>query len=166
MKLGRQWVAIDDLIADLRQIACSLLAHRDRRLLVPSSSTGVDLLTDPLAVRSILRALLVHAARCPAQGDVALRITADPYAVRFWLETCEEPAGRGANVPGITGETFLTLCQAERLARLLGGDVVAFEADGKRKLSFVLPHCDAVGHSLLRGHGQAAARQTASTLAA
>lgn len=148
MKLDRQWVAVDDLVADLRQIACSLLAHHGRRLVVLSSARRVDLLTDPLAVRCILRALLVEAVRSSGRGNVALRITGDPYAARFSIEACEADGGGSS---GISGGFFPTLDQAERLARLLGGDVVAFETDGgRRNLSFILPHSDAVGRSLLR----------------
>jgi len=166
MKLDRQWVSIDDLIADLRQVACSLLAHRDRRLLAPSSPAGADLLTDPPAVRGILSALLVDAARFSSLGDVALRITRDAYAVRFSIETERERDAAGTSVAETAAGTYLALCQAVRLARLLGGEVVTFEADGKRKLSLVLPRVDAVGQPLLRAMRQIRTTQPAAILAA
>lgn len=153
MKLGRQWTAIDDLLRDVAQTASLLLAHRDVRLRLVTAATEAELLTDPLAVRGVLRALLVHVGRAAARGDIALRVTSNHYSVRFSFEAPgadrREIGDMCDDAPAATG-TFLSLDQAQRLAQLLDGDVVSLQAGATRNLSLILPRTDAAGNALLR----------------
>jgi hypothetical protein len=153
MKLGREWAAIDDLTSDLRQTASLLLAHRNVRLTIAPASTGAELLTDALAVRGILRALLIHATRGQLGGEVTLRITSNHYSVRFVFETRDAGSDDGAEPAG-TISTFLTLPQARRLAQILDGDVVVLHGGAERSLSLALPRTDATGRPLLRSAGR------------
>jgi two-component system secretion sensor histidine kinase SsrA len=125
---------------------------------------GLSVLTDPFALRAVLRTLIANAAKHTASGAVTLRITGDSYAVRFAVH--DSGAGVDTRVqrdllrPGRVfdaclvrrlGHPDLGLPLSHHLAHLLGGELMLRSTPGSGSVfTLAIPAVDGFGNQLVQ----------------
>jgi signal transduction histidine kinase len=142
-EVDRRRVAVDELAAQLRSVADTLLVGRPVRFAVETKDAPAALHTDPQAVRAILINLLDNAAKSTASGLITLSIVREGSAARLTIADTGpgippddlahllQPFrfGAGSVAQGGTG-LGLGLAVSRQLAELLGGELSAQSQPG------------------------------------
>jgi signal transduction histidine kinase len=132
MGIERRRVAVDELAAEVQNVAETLLAGRPVRFAIERRLAPTAIHTDPPALRAILYNLLDNAARFTARGQITLFIAREGSAARIavadtgpgiapeQLSNVFEPFQRADDASTGIG---LGLALARQLATLLGGQL-------------------------------------------
>jgi signal transduction histidine kinase len=132
----QEWVDVGELAREMQRLAEPLLEDRGVAFALELALAPPRFLTDATKLRTILRNLIINAAKFTAAGTVALRIVQRGGALR--LEVRDTGPGIRAADQELVFEPFrqldgsstrqhggvgLGLALSRRLARMLGGDV-------------------------------------------
>src|SRR5438128_1945208 len=132
----QEWVDVGELAREMQRLAEPLVEDRGVAFALELALAPPRFLTDATKVRTILRNLIINAAKFTAAGTVALRIVQRGGALR--LEVRDTGPGIRAEDQALVFEPFrqldgsstrqhggvgLGLALSRRLARMLGGDV-------------------------------------------
>src|SRR5438445_289303 len=135
-KVTQEWVDVGELAREMQRLAAPLLEDRGVVFALELALAPPRLLTDATKLRTILRNLIINAAKFTAAGTVALRIVQRGGALR--LEVRDTGPGIRPEDQALIFEPFrqldgsstrqhggvgLGLALSRRLARMLGGDV-------------------------------------------
>jgi signal transduction histidine kinase len=149
----QEWVDVGELAGEMQRLAAPLLEDRGVVFALELALAPPRLLTDATKLRTILRNLIINAAKFTAAGTVALRILQRGGALR--LEVRDTGPGIRPEDQELIFEPFrqldgsstrqhggvgLGLALSRRLARMLGGDVqVQSEPGVGSTFALVLP---------------------------
>src|SRR5438067_2174429 len=132
----QEWVDVGELAREMQRLAGPLLEDRGVAFALELALAPPRFLTDATKLRTILRNLIINAAKFTAAGTVALRIVQRGGALR--LEVRDTGPGIRPEDQELIFEPFrqldgsstrqhggvgLGLALSRRLARMLGGDV-------------------------------------------
>ena len=148
-----QAIGVPALAGELQRLGQVLLEDKAVRFVVDLTRAPVEVATDPVKLRTILRNLIGNAAKFTARGEIVLQITAEDGATCFALRDTGCGIRREAltvifepfrQADGSTtsryGGVGLGLALARKMARVLGGDLeVASEVDVGSTFVFRLP---------------------------
>jgi signal transduction histidine kinase len=149
----QEWVDVGELASEMQRLAAPLLEDRGVVFALELALAPPRLRTDATKLRTILRNLIINAAKFTAAGTVALRIVRRGGALR--LEVRDTGPGIRPEDQEVIFEPFrqldgsstrqhggvgLGLALSRRLARMLGGDVqVESEPGVGSTFALVLP---------------------------
>jgi len=132
----RQWVATDEIAAEVERLAALLLEVSPVHFTVDLTGAPPVFHADSLKVRTILRNLVTNAVKFTPAGAIVLRITSSADALRFAV--CDTGIGIAREQQGLVFEPFrqiegsatrryrgigLGLALSRKLARTMGGDI-------------------------------------------
>jgi signal transduction histidine kinase len=158
------------LAGEMQRLGAVLVEDKPVRFALAVSEAPLEVVTDAVKLRTILRNLIGNAAKFTATGEITLEITAERDATRFAvrdtgcgiaesdLALIFEPFRQAdGSMTRRYGGVGLGLALARKMARLLGGDLTVESAVGVGStFVFRLPHAEAAGASFVRVADRAA----------
>jgi signal transduction histidine kinase len=154
MQVVRQWVSTAELAQELERLAGLVLDEKAVRFTVDLSAAPAGVTTDPVKLRTVLRNLVVNAAKFTAEGAITLRISLDAAGLCFAVED----TGCGIAPENVTaifepfrqgdgsstrrhGGVGLGLALSRKIVRLLGGELTVESTPGLGStFTVMLPH--------------------------
>jgi signal transduction histidine kinase len=171
MQVAREWVSTAQLAQELERVGGLVVDEKAVRFSLDLSAAPGGFVTDPVKLRTVLRNLVVNAAKFTAQGTITLRIALDSDGLRFAVE--DTGCGIGADHLAVLFEPFrqgdgsstrrqgglgLGLALSRKIVRLIGGELrVTSEPGVGSTFTVVLPHnvVDAPADAAPAGFGRA-----------
>jgi len=154
MQVATQWMSTSQLAQELERLGNLVVDEKTVRFALDLSAAPGGFMTDPVKLRTVLRNLIVNAAKFTTRGTITLRIAADGAGLTFAvadtgsgipaddLELIFEPFRQrdGSNTRQ-HGGVGLGLALSRKLVRLLGGQLhVTSEPGVGSTFTVVLPH--------------------------